>query len=201
MRDINFFLPYLETRKVKFNKTFFLNLILIVCFFTIVGYGGFNYFKIQKLTEEMDKLSLVAEDPKTLEKVEIISLEEEELKRFTSEVESIRSLKTSVDEKDFINAEYLDQIVSKKPRDLFLNSINISTENINISGISDNRLSIAEFGKGIKSIDSIKDIFISNISKEENNYNFDLEVNLVEEVEDGDIQEGTEENKEIEEKQ
>ena len=195
MKDINFFQPYLETRKVKFNNKFFLNAVFVICLFSIVGYGVFNHFKIKKLTENMEGFRQVAEDSKTMEKVEIITREEEDLNRFKTEVESIRSLKTSVDENDFINAAYIDELVSKKPKDLFLNSINVSTESINISGTADNRLSIAEFGQGIKSIESIKDIFISNIAREETVYNFDLEVNLIEEVEDGTIEEVQENTK------
>ncbi|MGO1470373.1 MAG: PilN domain-containing protein, partial [Tissierella sp.] len=152
-----------------------------------------------KLSENSNKLQEIAENPKTLEKVKVISREEEDLNKFKTELESIKDLKASVDEKDFIDSVYINSIVSKKPKDLFFTSININTGNISITGASNNRLSVAELGQGLKDIENFKDIFISSVTREETVYNFDLEIDLIGEAEDGIIEEEIEESEEAQE--
>lgn len=199
MKDINFFLPYIEKRKVKFDNRFFLAILFFMCSMVILTYTLINEFKIKKLSEQVVELESFAENPRTLKKVEQIRVEEEYLERFKLEVESVRALKESIAEKDKIDSNYLNTIIQKRPVDIFLTSLDISPEDVSISGISNNRLSIAEFAKGLKSIEDIGDIFVSNISKEELDYKFILESNYIEEEveEDGTLEE--EEDQEIEE--
>lgn len=198
MKDINFFKPYLGKKKVKFNNKFFLSMLFLIISLSVLGYGLINQLKINKLSKKVLEFQKVAENPKTLKRVEEIKLEEEELNKFKLEVESIRNLKESVEKKDFIGSSYIDTIINKRPNDLFLTSLYITPENVSITGISNNRLSVAEFAKGLGSIEELGDIFVSNITKEETNYKFELQSNLLEEeeVEDGAGEEKGEESEE-----
>lgn len=198
MKDINFFKPYLGKKKVKFNNKFFLSILFLIISLSILGYGVINQLKINKLSQKVLEFQKVAENPKTLKRVEEIKLQEEELNAFKLEVESIRNLKESVEKKDFIGSSYIDTIINKRPNDLFLTSLYITPENVSITGISNNRLSVAEFAKGLGSIEELGDIFVSNITKEETNYKFELQSNLLEEeeVEDGAGEEKGEESEE-----
>ncbi|OLS03924.1 PilN domain-containing protein [Tissierella creatinophila] len=200
MNDINFFKPYLGKKKINFNNKFFLSILLLIISLSILGYGVINHLKINKLSEKVLEFQKVAENPKVLKRVEEIKLEEEELNAFKLEVESIRDLKKSLVKKDIIGSLYIDAIISKRPNDLFLTSLYITPENVSITGISNNRLSIAEFAKGLESIEGLGDIFVSNIVREETDYKFELESNLLEEeeVEDGTVKEKDEEPEEDE---
>lgn len=196
MKDINFFLPFVEKRKVKFNNTFFLSILFLLFALSVIGYGTINHLKINKLQAQTAELRLSAKDPKIVAKVEEIRAEEEELNRLTLEVEEIQNLKVSVEEKDIIGADYINNIIMKRPIDLFLTNLYITQESVSITGITNNRLSVAEFAKGLKEIESLGDIFVSSISREESktDYNFNLETSLTEEIEveveaDGTIKE------------
>lgn len=191
MNDINFFLPYLEKTKFKFNNKLFLSIIFLIVFLSIVGYGLINQLKINKLSEKVLEFQKVAENPKFIKKVEEIKVEEEGLDILKLEVKSIRDLKESLGEKDFIGSLYIDDIIKKIPIDLFLTSLYITSENVSITGISNNRLSVAEFAEGLGSIGNLGDIFISNIIKEETDYKFELEINRSEgdEAKDGTSEE------------
>lgn len=196
MKDINFFLPYLDKRKVKFNNKFFMLVLFLIFVLSVSGYTIFNQLRINKLTEGARELETYAKNPKTLKQVESIRKEEEDLNKFKAEVETIRELKDQVESKDIISSTYINTIITKKPSDLFLTNIFINPESMSISGISNNKMSIAEFGKGLQNIEDFKDVFISNITRNEADYTFDLERTLVEEVEDGTIQEETPEETE-----
>ncbi len=84
------------------------------------------------------------------------------------------------------------------PEEIFLTSYRLGTKEINISGISKYKVSVAEFKKGLESIEKIEDIFISHIIKEEDNYKFDiscvLEEVLLDDEENNDEGEEEQEN-------
>ena len=140
----------------------------------------------------------VVENPKTLKKLEDIKKDEEELAELNKEVSEIRVLKNLVLEKDVISSAYIESIISKKPSDLFFTSFNIASESVIITGISDSRLSVAKLAKGLETIEVFTDVFISNITKDEKNYKFEIEISLLEdeEVEDGSSQADDEESEE-----
>lgn len=192
MKDINFFEPYLDKKGIKFNNKFILISIFAVLALSIGIYGVFNGLKIKKLTENVNEYKSLAEDPKTVGKVEIIRSEKDDLDRFETEIESMRNLDEYVSEKDIITSDYIGRITSKRPEEVFFTSLNLNSANISIAGVAQDRLSIAEFGKGLASIEDLNDVFISSISKDGVNYNFNLEVSELEESED-EIEEGNEE--------
>ena len=186
MKDINFFIPYFDKKRVKFNNKLFLIILFTICIISMVSYGVFNQLRIKKLSEGLNKLEEIAENPEIVEEVRAIRIEEEQLNKLELEVESIRDLKQEVNKKDLINSAYIESIISKKPLDLFLTSIYIDSENMSITGISNNRISIAEFGKGLKTIVDLNDIFIKNITKEGiSDYTFELERAKGQEEDDG----------------
>ena len=81
---------------------------------------------------------------------------------------------------------------------MFLTSLYITQEGVSITGIANNRLSVAEFAKGLEAIESLGEIFIANINREESktDYNFNLETSLIEEEVEGDGSIGESENPE-----
>lgn len=181
MKDINFFSPYIGKRKIEFNNKFFLAMLFLIFSISIIGYGVINQLQINKLSEKNLEFQKVAEDPEVLKKVEAIRKEEEELRRSEAEIQSIKLLKDSLEEKDFIGSDYIEKIINRRPDDLFFTSLNITSESINMTGISNNRLSIAEFTKGLKTIDRFENLFVTDIIKEETDYKFELESNFIEE--------------------
>ena len=198
MKDINFFSSYVDKNKVKFDNTFFLAILFLVFSISLLGYSVVNQFKINKLEDKLVEFKEVVENPKTLKKLEAIKKDEEELVKLDAEVIEIRALKNLLLEKDVISSAYIESIISKRPNDLFFTSFNIASESVSITGISDTRLSVAKLAKGLETIEVFTDVFISNISKEEKDYKFEIEISLLEdeEVEDGSSQADDEESKE-----
>lgn len=198
MKDINFFSSYVDKNKVKFDNTFFLAILFLAFSISLLGYSVVNQFRINKLEDKVVEFKQVVENPKTLNKLEDIKKDEEELAELNKEVSEIRVLKNLVLEKDVISSAYIESIISKKPSDLFFTSFNIASESVIITGISDSRLSVAKLAKGLETIEVFTDVFISNITKDEKNYKFEIEISLLEdeEVEDGSSQADDEESEE-----
>lgn len=178
MRDINFFRSFIEKKDFKISK----NLILFtVCSFLIlfiIGYAVYNTILIRQESKIVESLRATAEDPKILKKVEEIKSKEAEINEFRASVEKIRLLDSTIDNRDIIDEELLDAISSKLGDKIFLTSLSIQNDEIYIVGISKDKWEIAEFIKGIETLDIHEEIFASNISQQNDHYSFSLNIQL-----------------------
>lgn len=178
MRDLNFFDPYIEKREFKLDKMFFFYLIISLGVLYLAVTGIFNQLQIGKLNKEVSSLQVIAENPQTLQKVQEVQAMESELNTFREEVTKIKELNQILAAGNVIDENLLLVITSKMPEDVFFTNFSAYGREIQISGISKDKYSIAELSKGLEDIDYVDDIFISNITAEEDFYRFSLNITL-----------------------
>ena len=178
MKDLNFFESYIEKRKFNIDKRLIYYFIAILLVLFIVFYSIFNQIKIRRISKDVGKLRSIVEDEKINKKVTEINEKKKEVAKFNESLDKIKLLDNVIEEDNIIDDYLLENITSRMPDDVFFTSISIYTDNIQIIGISKDKCSIAELGKSLGSIEEFKEIFITNISFEEDNYNFTLNINL-----------------------
>lgn len=180
MRDLNFFEPYIEKRKFKLSLPMvLLGIIILYSFFTLV-LGVINNSNIKSLENNVAELSSIAENPATVAKVNGIKALEEETNTFRQEVEKIKEMDRIVEANDIIDENYIDLISSKMPEDLFFTNFSLNNRDIQISGIAKNEWAVAEFGHALKDVENVSEIYISNITGEEDYYRFSMMITLEE---------------------
>ena len=194
MKDLNFFEPYIEKTEFKIDKKLVIMVLSAIIILSLGMYIVYNSIKIKQETGMVQSLREIAEDPIALEKVKNIQTKELEVSEFRESVEKIRQLDRIIAEKDIIDESLLEIIISKMPEDLFFTSLNIHDKEIQIVGIAKDKWSIAELQKGLEDLQDSREIFISNISFQEDYYNFTINIMLgavtehgeeaVEEIED-----------------
>lgn len=178
MRDLNFFEPYIEKSEFKLDKIIVFFAIAMFAFLSLGTYTVYNSIIIKQQYRMVQSLKTTAENPRTLKKVEEIQEKEIEVNEFREAVGKIRYLDETIAKKEIIDQALLDKITSRMPEDLFLTSLSIYNREIQIVGIAKDKLSIAELKKGLEDLDDLEEIFISNISLEEDFYNFTLNITL-----------------------
>ncbi len=178
MKDLNFFESYIEKREFNIDKQLIYYFIAILLVLFIVFYSIFNQIKIRRISKDVAKLRSIVEDEKINKKVTEINEKKKEVAKFNESLDKIKLLDNVIEEDNIIDDYLLENITSRMPDDVFFTSISIYTDNIQIIGISKDKCSIAELGKSLGSIEEFKEIFITNISSEEDNYNFTLNINL-----------------------
>ncbi len=177
MRDFNFFEPYLE-KDFKVSKNLFLYLVLLLGLVSLSIYGIYNQIKINNLMAENIEKKFIAENPSVVSKVMEVKEKEDALNQFSEEVDNIKKINEYIEKSNIVNTSFIKLITSKMPEELYMTSMNISSTNIGINGVSQDRLSIAQFKKGLESIEEIKEIFVSNINRNEEGYSYDMSILL-----------------------
>lgn len=181
MRDINFFDPYIEKKDIKFDKKLLVFISLSLALIFLFGYITINQLHIMSLNKEVEYLRETAENPIILAKVEEVQAKELEVNTFREEVNKIKELDHLIGAGDIIDEDLLLALSSKMPEDLFFTNFSTYNREIQISGISKDKISIAEFAKGLTSINYIDSVFVNNITAESDFYNFNINI-LLEEV-------------------
>ncbi len=192
MKDLNFFEPYIEKREFKFTKITFLYLLLVLVVLAMTGLGAYNQLTINNLKKQVASKQEVVNDPKTVEKVAEIKELEAEVTTFREEVEKVIRLDENIELGDYIDKDFVAEIRSKMPADMFLTSMSIQNRDLNISGISRDTYSVAEFAKGLSLMEETESVFISNITANELSHDFQLNMTLKDVSVDGDHQEAAE---------
>lgn len=185
MRDLNFFEPFLEKRQFRFNKLIVLYVLLILSVLVIAALGILNLVQINALKNEVASLRQVAEDPQTVQKVEEIKVFEEETNQFREEVDRIIQLDQNIQARDIVGENLLYDVNSKLPEGVFLQNFNVNESNMSLSGLSQDKYSVAEFARGISQLMVVSDVFVSNISEVESYYSFSMDATLREAMADG----------------
>jgi len=182
MKDLNFFEPYLEKKKLSKDKKHIYIILGALFISFILSYTIFSQIKIREITKDIEKLEATIEDERINRKVEEIKNKKKEVEDFKQSLEKIKSIDSVIEEEDIINTYLINNITSKMPKDVFFTSIGIYPDNIQITGVAKEKYSIAELGKSLDMVDEFKEVFIENMSFEEGNYIFNLNINLKEDV-------------------
>lgn len=163
--------------------------LLVICLAGVVGKGAYNQLQIVMLQGQVEGKRDMAEDPTTVEKYNEIKQLENEMVVFKEEVDRIVEMDKSIAKTDIVSSDLMSEIKSKMPADLFLTNFSVTGREMQISGVSKDSNSIAEFSKGLKTVKDVESVFVSSITnnKEESNYNFVLtttfkEVNIDEQA-------------------
>lgn len=186
MNDLNYFDSYIDKRKVKINKqiVYYIMLILVICF-TIV-YLIINHFRIRALSKDINKMKAVIEDKRIISKIDKIEEKETQLDSLKSSLYEIKLLNDYIEKNNIIDNYLLEMITSSTPDDIFFTSVSMYSDHIEIIGKSKDQLSIGKLIENLESVEVFKSVFVSSISKEEQFYNFILNIDMKDVNMDGD---------------
>ncbi|TJX68651.1 PilN domain-containing protein [Soehngenia saccharolytica] len=185
MRDLNFFEPYIDKKSTKISFLSILYSLIGLSLLIVIILGVYNQLKISNLNKDVNYREAIVNDPQTVKKVEEIKKFDEEVAQFKSEVEKIVALDKNIVENENITPDLFKEISKKLPEGVFISSLQASNANLSISGFSMDRYSIAEFQKGLETIDIITSTFVPSITKVDSYYRFDISAGIKEVQEDG----------------
>lgn len=202
MKDFNFFEPYLDKGEISGYKILILYAAALVIVLGLIIYPLINAFKINSLKKTVTAMKTDLESSNLYERVGIVEQKIEKVSEMEEKFALLEDADDIIESRDIVNDLLLSKITGKIPKNVFLKSLNLSPEQIQMQGAATNNLAIANLENNLKSDEDFKDIFIPNISLADGLYNFSINFALrdeeVDEIEQGDVEENGPEQKDVE---
>lgn len=167
MRDINFFSPYIETKKAsKFKKIYYIAGASVVMA-ALLSFFGWTFFSIHQYQKKIDQdkkfLSSKTEQVKNYEltkkKVEIMN------RYYTVFIDYMNQINKT----DLVSSSMLTAISDSMPKAVAIKTMGISQEGIILQGTSEDKTQIAEFEYNLKQKAVFTKVFVDAITKQEAN--------------------------------
>ncbi len=166
MKDLNFFSPYIKSKKLSFNKIALTGAIIGGLVIVMVGLFIWNNSKINKLNEEIASMEKFINNENTLKQLAEIKGIKSKLSIMKDYHGRLIEINDKYDSIDLIDTKLINTISDAIPIKTSIEVLNIATDNIQMQGISDSRVSIAEFEHNLKETNLFQAVHVSDISEQ-----------------------------------
>lgn len=197
MKDFNFFEPYLDKREISGPNVLILYAVALVVVLGLIIYPLINVFKINSLKKSITTMKTSLESSNIYERLNIVEQKKETVSEMEEKFLLLRDADKIIESRDIVNDLLLNKITEKIPKEVFLKSLNLSAEQIQMQGAATSNLAVACLETNLKSDRDFRDIYISNISLNEGLYDFSINFAL-ETAEEDDVEENGAEQKDVE---
>ncbi|NEZ46558.1 PilN domain-containing protein [Clostridium niameyense] len=182
-QDFNFFKNYIGKEKQEKRNTNVIISSISILILIFIGSYFLNFIHIKNLENEIGNLEKFVNSPASKLKISTMETLEKKEKILDEYYASVKKINTNVEKRDIVNSKLLEQISKVVPGNVSFKLTSISSDGIQIQGVSENRQSIAEIQHNLKALNFIEDVQVSNINEnlDENtskNYSFSLKCTL-----------------------
>ena len=174
MRDFNFFAPYEQEPKKQTSGS---NVLLIVAAgvlalcLAIVIFNSMSLMSLQKSIKDLDD-NMNNEEFKA--KVANVETKQAELVSLKADKEFFEEMNIVMDKQDRVNEAAIRLIAEQVPDNLHLTDLSIIEDKIDIKGKTYNKVAVAQFQHNLRETQEFKNLFVSEMLKEEAYYNFSI---------------------------
>ncbi len=183
MKDLNFFSAYSKRTEKRINKSNLIYGTALAISLVMIFLAAYNFIIIRRANKDLLESKQQVERFETNEKIKEIHEKEANVEELKESVSKLKTLDDYVREKDIINEGLLSTIRNAIPADLFLRNMVLNYDSIKIEGNSLAKEAIAQFQYNINNLDVFEEVFVPQISYNDNYYNFTMDIKFFEEEE------------------
>ncbi len=174
MRDFNFFEPYIGKNKsltgVKQGK----KLVLLGMMALMILYPIYNGWQLYKTQKQVITVGLIAESSEIREGKRTMGELTKNLEELQTKHQNMVTLIKNQQQQDMINDLLIYTINDQLPEEVFLQSIKMSLDKVEIQGVAKNKMSIALVENNLSRIEIFENVFIPSIIENSGYYTFTL---------------------------
>ena len=121
------------------------------------------------------------------ERLDIVEQKKEKVSEMEEKSLLLKDADKIIESRDVVNDLLLNRITEKIPKEVFLKSLNLSADLIQMQGMATGNLAVACLETNLKSDKGFKNIYISNISLKDGLYDFSISFAL-EDTEESNVE-------------
>lgn len=179
MKDTNFFEPYVETREFNFKgKKMIIPIVLALIVFIIVTFPLVNKIRIYRMNREIVKIDKEVNSTQNKIKKQTIETKRLEIANLKEKDAMLTVITDDFSKKDNVGDFLVYSITDSMTGDMFLKSLEITGDEAIVIGISKEKESIARLERSLRRISYFKDVFIPNITMQEEFYEFTVNIKI-----------------------
>ena len=172
MKDFNFFEPYIKNEILSRNKRLAITLSAIIISFIMVIVYITNGIYITNEKKQIAILQNMLSSKNAQHAIEELNLEEKKFAILQDYYSKVSTIKKDIMNKNKIDNEFIDKILSTIPQKVYFNSMSINSKSIQIQGYANSRISIAELEHNLKELKIFSKVYIPAISANEDKNKF-----------------------------
>lgn len=174
MRDFNFFEPYLTKKGQLTTRQLIVYISISVIGIILVILPIVNQIIIKRMENQMIAVSAVVESEEFREARDKVNNREKQIQEIQKYYKALESIDEDIKHIDLINDLFIQTITDRVPEGVFFQSINITQDIIQITGIAKNNGAIAEFEHNLRDVPYFENVFIPSISANTGSYTFTI---------------------------
>ena len=164
MRDFNFFSSSLKEVKRIRRKQLLISICILIFILIIGGLYMMTTNTRSDIEDEILTLKVYIDSPEVAAKALEIKEKKVELEVLLKYHDTLQAVKIDLENSDVINSELLETVNSTIPQGIFFRNIMLSSGIITINGLTDSRVSVAEFYHNLKELGIFYEINVGAIS-------------------------------------
>lgn len=163
MKDFNFFLPYIESKKMK--KSLFYSIIVSVSLISIlVIFYAINIFRISTLNKSISTINAQINSPEIVKQTKRLDEAKKKYDLMKQYYDIVDNANGGLLSSNTVTTELISDLASTLPSNVYFSNMSIASNDINIQGTASTRIEIAELEHNIKALKTIDNVSISVIS-------------------------------------
>jgi type IV pilus assembly protein PilN len=164
MKDLNFFLPYLESKKeLKSNYNIIIILFTAVGLYILVS-SGWYFYNSYTINKDINSINAELNNSALSEKYKEAELFNNKFNLLNKYSDAAANLIKGYETKDVVSTTSISQVLSCLPQDVFISSISMNESSVQLQCTSKSIVTAAEFEHNLIKLDKFKEVTISGIA-------------------------------------
>jgi len=180
MNDLNFFDPYIGSRKDFKKEYFYASILSIGLVLFILFTYAFNYFNIRELNSEIKDTQQNLNSKKNIVNLKEVQNEDKKLAIMNQYYGIVSNISDGLNNNDFVGSKSINKINSCVPKGVYFKVMTLNASGVQLQAEAKDRETIAVFERSLKNLDIIKEVHIDSInSSSTQNKNFTFSANCI----------------------
>jgi len=164
MRDLNFFLPYIESNKESKKTNISLYILAVLIFIYLVGTTVWFFANKIILNNKIEKLKVEINNAALQEQYKKANLTLKKYELFNKYNQGVTATINSITSKEMGSSDIMKTLFSTLPQEVTITSISMTSGSVDLQCTASNRVSIAEMERNLLKLDTITTADVSGIS-------------------------------------
>lgn len=184
MRDYNYFSLVKKRSKKqrgrsKKTQDSYIKILIVAGILAVIAWPGITQLRLSHLDDQINKnTQALVQDPGYPLFYEV-EQKQAELARSQSIVSSLRQASNVILEKEVINEKLFETIAAVLPSDTQLTGLNLSGQNVGMTGAARSRAAIAELIYNLRNTGRFGQFFVPSLNENDGFYPFSLNLELI----------------------